>query len=99
MPEFVVPQIQDFILTLLLDNVKNSITVDVEEMGITLKASTNARWHVKVFLKPYYVFRAQINCLNIIDKYLYNKIIRHITFRFQGNSETTSNNSNDKGTR
>ena len=64
MSEFVVPQMQDFILTLLLDNVKNSITVDVEEMGITLKASTNARWHVKVFLKPYYVFRAQINCLN-----------------------------------
>ena len=27
------------------------------------------------------------------------KIIRHITFRFQGNSETTSNNTNDKGTR
>ena len=42
MPEFVVPRMKDFISTLLLDNVKNSITVDVEEMGITLKTSMNA---------------------------------------------------------
>ena len=50
-PEFVVPKIEDSTLTPLLDNVKNSITVDAKEMGITLKPSMNAGWHVQVLFE------------------------------------------------
>ena len=46
-----VPKIEDSTLTPLLDNVKNSITVDVEEMGITSKTNMNAGWHVQVLFE------------------------------------------------